>query len=110
MPISQRPAQPALDLFKHPVTHALVSMTQTFIDTIIVCTMTGLVLILTGAWDSGITGAELTTFAFQNGIAGGGLIVTIGLLMNFNVESLKDEIKGSESNSLCPLCSLWYVY
>ena len=81
MPISQRPAQPALDLFKHPVTHALVSMTQTFIDTIIVCTMTGLVLILTGAWDSGITGAELTTFAFQNGIAGGGLIVTIGLVL-----------------------------
>jgi AGCS family alanine or glycine:cation symporter len=46
---------------KHPVTQALVSMTQTFIDTIIVCTMTGLVLILTGAWDSGKTGAELTT-------------------------------------------------
>jgi AGCS family alanine or glycine:cation symporter len=66
---------------KHPVTQALVSMTQTFIDTIMVCTMTGLVLILTGAWDSGKTGAELTSFAFANGIAGGSYIVTIGLIL-----------------------------
>jgi AGCS family alanine or glycine:cation symporter len=66
---------------KHPVSQALVSMTQTFIDTIIVCTMTGLVLILTGAWDSGKTGAELTTFAFQSGFAGGKYIVTIGLML-----------------------------
>jgi AGCS family alanine or glycine:cation symporter len=66
---------------KHPVAQALVSMTQTFIDTIIVCTMTGLVLILTGAWDSGKTGAELTTFAFQSGFAGGKYIVTIGLML-----------------------------
>jgi AGCS family alanine or glycine:cation symporter len=66
---------------KSPVSQALVSMTQTFIDTIVVCTMTGLVLILTGAWDSGKTGAELTTFAFQSGIAGGNYIVTIGLML-----------------------------
>ena len=66
---------------KHPVTQALVSMTQTFIDTIIVCTMTGLVLILTGAWDSGKTGAELTTFAFQLGFPGGAYVVTIGLVL-----------------------------
>lgn len=66
---------------KHPVTQALVSMTQTFIDTIVVCTMTGLVLILTGAWDSGKTGAELTVFAFQSGFPGGDYIVTIGLVL-----------------------------
>lgn len=66
---------------KHPVTQALVSMTQTFIDTIVVCTMTGLILIITGAWDSGKTGAELTTFAFQTGMTGGGYIVTIGLVL-----------------------------
>ncbi len=66
---------------KHPVAQALVSMTQTFIDTLVVCTMTGLVLILTGAWDSGKTGAELTSFAFQNGFAGGQYIVTIGLIL-----------------------------
>jgi AGCS family alanine or glycine:cation symporter len=66
---------------KHPVTQALVSMTQTFIDTIVVCTMTGLVLVLTGAWDSGKTGAELTVFAFREGIFGGNYIVTIGLML-----------------------------
>lgn len=65
----------------HPVTQALVSMTQTFIDTIIVCSMTGLVLIVTGAWSSGKTGAELTTMAFQSAIPGGALIVTIGIIL-----------------------------
>ncbi len=66
---------------KNPVSQALVSMTQTFIDTIVVCTMTGLVLILTGAWSSGETGAELTTIAFQSAIPGGAYIVTIGLIL-----------------------------
>ena len=66
---------------KQPVTQALVSMTQTFIDTIIVCTMTGLVLILTGAWSSGATGAELTTIGFGAGFNGGEHIVTIGLIL-----------------------------
>ncbi len=66
---------------RHPVPQALVSMTQTFIDTIVVCTMTGLVLVMTGAWESGKTGAELTSSAFQFGIAGGQYIVTIGLIL-----------------------------
>ncbi|MFA6009191.1 MAG: sodium:alanine symporter family protein [Desulfobacteraceae bacterium] len=66
---------------KHPATQALVSMTQTFIDTIVVCSMTGLVLIVTGAWDSGKTGAEMTTMAFQSAIPGGALIVTIGIIL-----------------------------
>ncbi len=66
---------------KSPVTQALVSMTQTFIDTLIVCTMTGLVLILTGAWSNGLTGAELTTVAFAAGMPGGAHVVTIGLIL-----------------------------
>ncbi len=68
---------------KHPVTQALVSMTQTFIDTIVVCTMTGLVIVLSGAWSSGTNGAELTSVAFQSGLPGqwGNLIVTIGLIL-----------------------------
>ena len=66
---------------KHPVSQALVSMTQTFIDTIVVCTMTGLVLILTDTWSTGKTGAELTTLAFQTAIPGGAYIVTIGLIL-----------------------------
>ena len=66
---------------KSPISQALVSMTQTFIDTIVVCTMTGLVLILTGVWSSGETGAELTTIAFSAGMPGGGHVVTIGLIL-----------------------------
>jgi AGCS family alanine or glycine:cation symporter len=66
---------------KNPVSQALVSMTQTFIDTIVVCTLTGLVLILTDTWDMGKTGAELTTIAFGAGVPGGAYIVTIGLIL-----------------------------
>ncbi len=67
---------------KHPVTQALVSMTQTFIDTIIVCSMTGLVIILTGTWSSGKNGAELTTYAFQHSsIPGAEYLVTIALVL-----------------------------
>ena len=66
---------------KSPITQALVSMTQTFIDTLIVCTMTGLVLILTGAWSNGQNGAELTTTAFAMGMPGGAYIVTVGLVL-----------------------------
>ena len=66
---------------KSPTTQALVSMTQTFIDTILVCSMTGLVLVLTGVWSNGQTGAELTTTAFNAGIPGGGYIVTVGIIL-----------------------------
>jgi len=64
-----------------PVTQALVSMTQTFIDTLVVCTMTGLAILSTGAWMSGKTGAELTAHAFQNALPGGGMIVSVGLIL-----------------------------
>lgn len=68
---------------KHPVTQALVSMTQTFIDTIVVCSITGFVIIATGAWQSGATGAALTTSAFSTGLpgTGGGIIVAVGLAL-----------------------------
>lgn len=67
----------------HPVSQALVSMTQTFIDTIIVCSMTGLVILVTGSWTSGITGAALTSHAFSLGLPGtwGHLIITVSLLL-----------------------------
>lgn len=49
---------------QNSVESALVGMMGTFIDTLIVCTMTGLVLIVTGAWDSGLKGAALSSSAF----------------------------------------------
>lgn len=66
----------------NPVKQALVSMTQTFIDTLVVCTMTGLVLLLSGLWDSGRTGAELTALAFDRSLPGGlgEFVVTLGLI------------------------------
>lgn len=56
---------------KNPVSQALVSMTQTFIDTIVVCTFTGLVIITSGTWTSGETGAVLSSIAFDTGLPGG---------------------------------------
>ena len=50
---------------KEPVRQGLVSMTGTFIDTIIICTMTGLCIVLTGSWDMGLEGVAVTTNAFQ---------------------------------------------
>ncbi len=66
----------------NPVKQALVSMTQTFIDTLVVCTMTGLVLLLSGLWNSGRTGAELTALAFDRTLPGGlgEFVVTMGLI------------------------------
>ncbi|MCG3157054.1 MAG: Amino-acid carrier protein AlsT [bacterium] len=68
---------------KNPVTQALVSMTQTFIDTIVVCSITGFTIIATGVWTTGKTGAQLTTAAFSTGLPGesGGLIVAVGLIL-----------------------------
>ena len=54
---------------REPVRQGLVSMTGTFIDTIIVCTMTGLSIVLTGAWQvEGLEGVQITTYAFNNGL------------------------------------------
>ena len=68
---------------RHPVRQAMVSMTQTFIDTIVVCTLTGLAIIVSGVWSSGETGAGLTTMAFNEVIPGqlGGWIVAVGLTL-----------------------------
>ncbi len=55
---------------KDTVRQGLVTMTGTFIDTVIVCTMTGISIVLTGAWDPelGFEGVEITTYAFQEGL------------------------------------------
>jgi AGCS family alanine or glycine:cation symporter len=63
------------------VRQGLVSMTGTFFDTIILCTMTGLVLIVSGQWETTLVGSELTTAAFTTGLGGvGSYVVTLGLM------------------------------
>jgi len=65
-----------------PVRQGMIGMLGTFIDTIIVCTMTALVIILTGAWTSGENGAALSTLAFDTALPGvGSYVVTIGLVI-----------------------------
>ena len=65
-----------------PVQQGMIAMLGTFIDTLLICTMTALVIILTGAWTSGKTGAALSTLAFESGIPDfGGYVVVFGLVI-----------------------------
>ncbi|MDX2425892.1 MAG: sodium:alanine symporter family protein [Cycloclasticus sp.] len=64
----------------NPVQQGKIAMLGTFIDTIIICTMTALVIILTGSWTSGETGASLSAYAFRMGLPGyGEYVVSFGL-------------------------------
>ena len=64
------------------VESGLIGMMGTFIDTIVVCTMTGMVLIVTGAWSSGLNGAALTSSAFDAALPGfGQYILAISLTL-----------------------------
>lgn len=66
----------------YPGRQALVSMTQTFIDTIVVCSITALAILTSGALATGETGAALTTSAFNEGLPGqGGIIVAVGIIL-----------------------------
>jgi AGCS family alanine or glycine:cation symporter len=64
----------------NPVRQGLVAMLGTFIDTLIVCTITGLVIVSSGVWTSGESGAALTSAAFAHGLpAFGNYLVAISL-------------------------------
>ena len=64
-----------------PVRQGIIGMLGTFIDTICVCSLTALVIIMTGAWTSGETGAELSAMAFNKGLPGpGDFVVGFGLI------------------------------
>lgn len=62
-----------------PVQQGLVAMLGTFIDTIVVCSMTALVILTSGQWTSGTTGAELTSLAFASSLSFGDELVALGL-------------------------------
>ena len=65
---------------KEPVRQGMVAMLGTFIDTIVMCTLTGLVVITTGAWSSGTQGASMSSLAFETSLgSGGGAFVAIAL-------------------------------
>ncbi len=65
-----------------PVRQGLVSMTGTFIDTIVICTMTGLSIVMTGAWQvEGLEGVQVTSYAFAHGLPFSGTISSALLML-----------------------------
>lgn len=67
---------------KEPVRQGLISMTGTFIDTIVICTMTGLSIVLTGAWQvEGLEGVEVTSYAFSQGLPFPGTVSAFLLML-----------------------------
>ncbi len=64
-----------------PVQQGMIAMLGTFIDTLVVCTMTGLVIVIMDVLPSGESGAGLTSMAFANAFPGGEYIVTLGLCL-----------------------------
>jgi AGCS family alanine or glycine:cation symporter len=66
----------------YPARQALVSMTQVFIDTIIICSITGIVLVMAGQYTGGLTGASLTSASFESFLGtAGSYIVSIGIIL-----------------------------
>ncbi|MFU8838157.1 MAG: alanine/glycine:cation symporter family protein [Thiohalomonadaceae bacterium] len=66
----------------NPVRQGTIAMLGTFIDTIIICTITALVIMISGLWDSGQSGAALSSAAFSSALPGlGSFIVTFGLMI-----------------------------
>lgn len=67
---------------KWPAEQGLISMTGTFIDTIIICTLTGLTIVVSGEWLNGLNGAALTNAAFVGAFpAFGGYMLMVGLVL-----------------------------
>lgn len=62
-----------------PVRQGHIAMLGTFIDTLIICSITGLIIVTSGLWVEGTTGAALTSAAFASAITGGNYIVVIAL-------------------------------
>jgi AGCS family alanine or glycine:cation symporter len=67
----------------HPVRQALYGIFEVFIDTFVVCVMTGLVILTTGVWELGLDGAAMSAKGFEVGLPGvwGQGIVTVGVLL-----------------------------
>ena len=65
----------------HPVRQGLWGVFEVFADTIVICSITAIAIVTSGVWESGLTGAALTTAAFDSAMPGGGYIVSIGIVL-----------------------------
>ena len=68
---------------KEPVEQGLISMTGTFIDTLIICSLTGLTILITGVWDGNLNGVSLTQAAFASVFANFGPVLLSVFLVLF---------------------------
>ena len=115
--LGSAPIAHASAMTNSPVKQGTVAMIGTFIDTIIICSITGLVIIVSGAWTSGETGATLSSVAFESALPGfGGYIVTLGLSVFAFTTILGWSVYGERcveylfgSRSILPFRLLWVV-
>ncbi len=100
-----------------PVRQGTVAMLGTFIDTIIVCSITGLVIVISGAWTGGENGAALSSAAFEQALPGfGGYVVTFGLSLFAFTTLLGWSVYGEKCveylfgvKSIVPFRVLWII-
>ncbi|RPI27621.1 MAG: sodium:alanine symporter family protein [Acidobacteria bacterium] len=80
--LGSAPMAHAAAVTDHPIRQALYGIFEVFVDTILVCTVTGFVILATNTWQSGLTGAALSAKAFETGLPGvwGDTVITIALL------------------------------
>jgi AGCS family alanine or glycine:cation symporter len=100
-----------------PVRQGTIAMLGTFIDTIIICSITGLVIIVSGVWTAGENGASLTAAAFETTLPGiGGYVVTFGISLfafttllgwSFYGEKCVEYLFGVRS--ITPFRTLWII-
>lgn len=79
--LGSAPIAHAASTTDHPVRQGLWGVFEVFMDTIVICTLTALAILVSGLWNTGVTGAALTTQAFDEAILGGGYIVSIGIML-----------------------------
>lgn len=80
--LGSAPIAAAAAQVEDPAGQGLVSMMGTVIDTLVICTLTGLTIVITGAWDTGLEGVAVTTKAFQDGMPFSGEIASFILMVS----------------------------
>lgn len=99
-----------------PVKQGTIAMLGTFIDTLIVCSITGLVIVLTGQWTAGEGGAALTAAAFSQVIPSGDVLVSVSLcffafttILGWSYYGERCAIYLFGTKALIPFRVLWVV-
>lgn len=99
-----------------PVRQGTIAMLGTFIDTLVVCSITGLVIVLSGEWVTGTGGAALTAMAFAASVPYGDVLVSVGLCLFAFTTALGWSYYGERcavylfgTGALIPFRVLWVV-